>query len=422
MKMNRFKLKEIANIVNGATPSSLNVENYGGNIVWITPNDLSKQKKKYIYIGERNITEIGYNSCSTKLLPVDSILLSSRAPIGLIAINKVECCTNQGFKNLVINKEKCNVEFLYYYLKYHIKEIEKLGSGTTFKEVSKGLLEDYEVLLPLMDLQNKISKVLSNIDNKIELNNKINSELEAMAKTIYDYWFLQFEFPNEEGKPYKSSGGKMVWNDELKREIPEGWEVKKLGNYISLIRGVTYSKEDISFQEKKDFFPLLKSNNIQNGKIIYKDIIYVKKSLISENQILDKNSVFITMSSGSKEHMGKTAIIYDDLKYTFGAFCSKIKIQRDLFSFLSIFLTSKIFKNMLNNLTLGTSINNINNEYINNIKIVVPNPRILKQFDDKIKKIFEKQGKIIFENQELTSLRDFLLPLLMNGQVGFKEE
>lgn len=408
--MNKIKLSKLANINMGQSPKSENYCNNEGT-PFLQGNRTFGEKYPEIDIYTKQIT---------KLAKKGEILISVRAPVGDLNIAPVDLCIGRGLS--AINSFDSNNEFLYYCLKYNVRNILKQSSGTTYDSINRDILENFELITPKKEDYIKVGEILSKIDNKIELNNKINSELEAMAKTIYDYWFLQFEFPNEEGKPYKSSGGKMVWNDELKREIPEGWEVKKLGNYISLIRGVTYSKEDISFQEKKDFFPLLKSNNIQNGKIIYKDIIYVKKSLISENQILDKNSVFITMSSGSKEHMGKTAIIYDDLKYTFGAFCSKIKIQRDLFSFLSIFLTSKIFKNMLNNLTLGTSINNINNEYINNIKIVVPNPRILKQFDDKIKKIFEKQGKIIFENQELTSLRDFLLPLLMNGQVGFKEE
>lgn len=416
MKMNRFKLKEIANIVNGATPSSLNVENYGGNIVWITPNDLSKQKKKYIYIGERNITEIGYNSCSTKLLPVDSILLSSRAPIGLIAINKVECCTNQGFKNLVINKEKCNVEFLYYYLKYHIKEIEKLGSGTTFKEVSKGLLEDYEVLLPLMDLQNKISKVLSNIDNKIELNNKINSELEAMAKTIYDYWFLQFEFPNEEGKPYKSSGGKMVWNDELKREIPEGWEVKNLIDYCYLKNRINYNKEETVGEKYK----------IINVRDISSSSLFVNSNLLDEicispniadKYLVNKNDILIARSGSP----GQVRIISIKENMIFSGFIIKCEVKESKYKEYFIYVLKKI-ENLISTKSNGSILKNINQESLNMLKIVIPNMEIIDNFNSKIVSIHKKIENIMEENQELTSLRDFLLPLLMNGQIGFKEE
>lgn len=407
MKMNRFKLKEIANIVNGATPSSLNVENYGGNIVWITPNDLSKQKKKYIYIGERNITEIGYNSCSTKLLPVDSILLSSRAPIGLIAINKVECCTNQGFKNLVINKEKCNVEFLYYYLKYHIKEIEKLGSGTTFKEVSKGLLEDYEVLLPLMDLQNKISKVLSNIDNKIELNNKINSELEAMAKTIYDYWFLQFEFPNEEGKPYKSSGGKMVWNDELKREIPEGWEVKSIFDELSVQYGFPFATD--KFTDVKTDIPVVRIRDILTNTIsTYSNENVDEKYRLNEQDLLIgmdgnfhmnywiDNTSYLNQRSVRLRTKDTSNVSIIQVKYNIAPYI-KAKEER----------------------AGGSTVGHLSDKDLKELKILVPKTKKLREIlDNTLMKIVKNRK----ENQELTSLRDFLLPLLMNGQVGFKEE
>lgn len=417
-----MKIKDFAQIINGATPSTKNKEYFCGNIVWVTPKDLSINKSKYIRDSEKRITEDAYNSCSTEMIPCDSILLSSRAPIGLLAINKVKCCTNQGFKSLILDKTKANVEYIYYYLKCNIKKIELLGGGTTFKEISKTILENLEIDLPNYKLQYKIAKILSSIDNKIELNNKINDELEAMAKTIYDYWFLQFEFPNEEGKPYKSSGGKMVWNEELKREIPEGWEVNKLEEYISIIRGVNYKRDDVLSNKETNYIPLIKSNNIQNGQILFDDIIFVPQKLVNKNQILSKNSVLMTMSSGSKEHMGKTTIIYDSLDYTFGAFCSKIEIIEDMRCFLSIFFRSALFKTLIDNITSGTNINNISNEHLYNIKMTIPNEKVLQKFEDILNPILDKQGIIQKENQELTSLRDFLLPLLMNGQVGFKED
>ena len=137
MKRTKYKLEDIVKIVNGSTPSTTCSQYYDGNIVWITPKDLSEQKTKYIERGGRNITQEGYNSCSTQLIPANSILLTSRASIGLLAINTVECCTNQGFKNIVYDKSIVDVDYLYYYLKHHIAEIEALGAGTTFKEVSK---------------------------------------------------------------------------------------------------------------------------------------------------------------------------------------------------------------------------------------------------------------------------------------------
>ena len=138
-------LIDFAEIKNGATPSTANEANYGGDIVWITPKDLSDQQSKFVYQGERNITKQGFDSCSTSMLPTNSVLMSSRAPIGLVSIAKHEVCTNQGFKSF-IPKSISDSIYLYYYIKHHIKQIEQLGTGTTFKEVSRDDLCKFPIL------------------------------------------------------------------------------------------------------------------------------------------------------------------------------------------------------------------------------------------------------------------------------------
>lgn len=177
MKLIRCKLKDLGEIVGGSTPSTKDASNYGGDISWITPKDLTELKGRYIEKGARNITEKGYKSTSTKMLPIHSVLFSSRAPIGYVAINTKEVCTNQGFKSIIPN-EKTNYMFLYYLLKYHKSYIDSLGSGTTFKEVSGNVMKNIEVSVPnqLSD-QIKIAKILSIIDDKIEENNRTNNNL-----------------------------------------------------------------------------------------------------------------------------------------------------------------------------------------------------------------------------------------------------
>ena len=139
-------LVDFAEIKNGATPSTSDDTNYGGDIVWITPKDLSDQQSKFVYRGERNITKQGFDSCSTSMLPINSLLMSSRAPIGLISIAKHEVCTNQGFKSFIPKNMKDSI-YLYYYIKHHIKQIEQLGTGTTFKEVSRDDLCKFPILV-----------------------------------------------------------------------------------------------------------------------------------------------------------------------------------------------------------------------------------------------------------------------------------
>lgn len=187
MKFRKCKLSELGEIVGGATPSTKNKFNYGGNISWITPKDLTNLKGRFINRGERNITKEGFENSSTKMLPINSVLFSSRAPIGYIAINNMnEVCTNQGFKSIIPN-DKINYMFLYYLLKFNKDRIESLGSGTTFKEISGAVMKNIVVSIPEnKNDQLKIAKVLSKIDEKIELNTHINNNLYEIIKVQYN--------------------------------------------------------------------------------------------------------------------------------------------------------------------------------------------------------------------------------------------
>ena len=178
-------LSEIGKIVGGATPSTKKEENYGGDIPWITPKDLSNFSGRYISRGERNITEKGLKSCSTQIMPKNSILFSSRAPIGYVAIADNDLCTNQGFKSVVPN-DNINPLFVYYLLKFNKDKIEGLGSGTTFKEVSGTTMKNVIVKVPeTIEDQRRISSILDAIDKKIELNQEINNNLEQQAQAIF---------------------------------------------------------------------------------------------------------------------------------------------------------------------------------------------------------------------------------------------
>ena len=185
------KISDIGTVVGGATPSTKKPENYeNGTIAWITPKDLSTFTGRYIQRGERSITEIGLKSCSTQLLPKDTVLFSSRAPIGYVAIAANEVCTNQGFKSVIPN-ENTDPLFLYYLLKYNKDKIEGMGSGTTFKEVSGNTMKNIVVSVPTdKKVQKRISSMLGSIDDKIEENERINNNLEQQAQAIYQQMFI----------------------------------------------------------------------------------------------------------------------------------------------------------------------------------------------------------------------------------------
>jgi len=180
MKWKTCTIADIGTVVGGATPSTKKIENYeNGNIAWVTPKDLAGFSGRFISHGERNITEIGLKSCSTQMMPKHSVLFSSRAPIGYVAIANNELCTNQGFKSVVPN-ENTDYMFLYYLLRYNKEKIENMGSGTTFKEVSGNTMRGIEVTVPeSIEDQKKIASILSTIDDKIERNEAINKNLSA---------------------------------------------------------------------------------------------------------------------------------------------------------------------------------------------------------------------------------------------------
>lgn len=191
------KISDIGTVVGGATPSTKKSENYeDGKIAWITPKDLSTFSGRYIERGERNITEIALKSCSTQLLPPNTVLFSSRAPIGYVAIAANEVCTNQGFKSVIPN-ENTDPLFLFYLLKYNKDKIEGMGSGTTFKEVSGNTMKNIVVNVPTdKQVQEKIAAILGSIDDKIEENEQINNNLEQQVSILYQSWFEDFEITN----------------------------------------------------------------------------------------------------------------------------------------------------------------------------------------------------------------------------------
>ncbi len=174
------KISDLGTVVGGATPSTKNPENYeNGTIPWITPKDLSSFSGRYIRHGERNITKSGLKNCSAQMLPKNSVLFSSRAPIGYIAIAENELCTNQGFKSIIPN-ESTDPLFLYYLLKYNKNKIEGLSGGTTFQEISGNAMKNIEIKVPSdKKTQRKISSILGSIDDKIEKNKQINNNLAA---------------------------------------------------------------------------------------------------------------------------------------------------------------------------------------------------------------------------------------------------
>ncbi|WP_418626254.1 restriction endonuclease subunit S [Sellimonas intestinalis] len=278
-----------------------------------------------------------------------------------------------------------------------------------------------KVALPEYEQQVKSGDLFWAIEQKIRNNNKINAELEAMAKTIYDYWFLQFEFPNEEGKPYKSSGGKMVWDDELKREIPEEWEVCKIGECIRHINTGLNPRNNFKLGNGNVKYITVKNLTV-NGTIDFSDCDTIDeeaRKIVHKRSDVSKGDILFA----SIAPLGRCVIVQENPTHwdiNESVFCIRPDLNKLSSEFLYTFFMSNYFVKKAEHSSTGSVFNGIRVSTLEEMLILVPNQKIKDEFTNKVCGIFAKKYQNEKENEELVSLRDFFLPLLMNGQVGFK--
>jgi len=352
-----------------------------------------------------------YTKKITKMVTNGDILMSVRAPVGDLNFANRDICIGRGIAG--IKAQDGNNQFLFYCLKYNIKNLIRQGSGTTYDSVNKDVINDFDLIMPKnLKTRQIIGKILSDLDAKIELNNKINAELEAMAKTLYDYWFVQFDFPDANGKPYKTSGGKMVWNEELKREIPEGWEVKKIKKILKTELGGTPSTANEEYWYGN--IPWLNSGEITNFPIINAEASISKKAIESSaTSLMPKGTIVLSIT----RHIRPSILAIDACanQSVVGIYQSdKIKS-----SFLYPFIQNEVPRYMT--LRTGAQQPHINKQTIDSTLIVIPNEKVLNEYYKKADVVYDKIIINAFQNQELASLRDWLLPMLMNGQVSVGE-
>ncbi|KYF36026.1 MULTISPECIES: restriction endonuclease subunit S [Streptococcus] len=295
------------------------------------------------------------------------------------------------------DKNKVNPRYLSYYFKQNSfkKMMMNLAVGATMPSLNTKIMNSIELDLLPRESQDKIANILSAIDDKIQINNQINQELEAMAKTLYDYWFVQFDFPDQNGNPYKSSGGKMVYHPELKREIPEGWGVEKLGDVAYLKAGGDKPSNISEIQSKETPFPIY-SNGLDN-KGLYG---YTNKATIHKKSL--------TVSA-------RGTIGY--IQRRFSSFFPIIRLisvtpkEEKMIGYIENFLKSIQFENS------GSVQRQLTVPQIDKLYILVPKNEVLKKYHSMTINYYFEVENNEQQNQELIQLRDWLLPMLMNGQV-----
>ena len=380
----KYKISDIGTVVGGATPSTKKSENYeNGDISWITPKDLSTFCGRYIKQGERNITETGYRSCSTQLLPRNSVLFSSRAPIGYVAIAAKELCTNQGFKSVIPN-ENIDPLFLYYLLKYNKHNIESMGSGTTFKEVSANTMRNIIVFVPSdKRVQEKIASILGALDDKIEENERINNNLFQQAQALYKNRFIEMN-------PFN---GKM----------PTDWHLGTASEIIELhdSKRIPLSKRERTKLDK--IYPYYGATSVMD---------YVDRYIFDGIYLLLGEDGTVVDSKG-----------FPILQYVAGKFWvnnhAHIITGKEGFSVESLYLLFSLTS--VQSIVTGAVQPKISQTNLNKVPVIVPSTAELTAFDMVIQPIFTQIRNLRAENERLATTRDTLLPRLMSGELDVSD-
>ncbi|MDU6563104.1 MAG: restriction endonuclease subunit S, partial [Streptococcus sp.] len=321
-----------------------------------------------------------------------TLCITIAANIAETAILSYPMCFPDSIVGFNANPEKSSELFVYYFFEYIKKEIQKSASGSIQDNINIDYLSKMRIKVPEKKYQDKIVELLSSIDKKILLNNQINQELEAMAKTLYDYWFVQFDFPDQNGKPYKSSGGKMVYNTELKREIPEEWGVESVGNLLDKVT---------------------KSEKIENNSIEFVGRIpvidqsqkYIAGFTNNENALLQPQNGHVIFGDHTR------VVKYINFDYARGADGTQVLISNNEN------ISNVLLYHMIEDFDLSNYGYARHFKFLKEKIVIVPDKEVSSKFETQANVIYEKIKNNIFENLELTQLRDWLLPMLMDGQV-----
>ncbi|HEM2809182.1 TPA: restriction endonuclease subunit S [Streptococcus suis] len=349
-------------------------------------------KNANLYVTKNSDYYNEFGLSQSKLWEQGTLCITIAANIAETAILSYPMCFPDSVVGFNAHKNESSELFVYYVFELIKKEIQKTSSGSIQDNINIDYLTKLKLKVPNKGYQDRIVNLLSTIDKKILINNQINEELEAMAKTLYDYWFVQFDFPDENGKPYKSSGGKMVYNDQLKREIPEGWGVKQLGEL-----DIATGKRDANFGTENGQYDFWTT---ANEPIKADEYSFEGKAIL----IAGNGNFYINFTEGKFEAYQRTYVIQsadeNELLFMYPACLQSIEKLRKGSN-----------GSIIKYITIG-DIQNISQPHC---------PVVAKMFVDIFRPIMNTIQKNKQQNQELTQLRDWLLPMLMNGQVKVEE-
>ena len=415
-----MKIKDIGHVVTGKTPSTEIDEYYGGNIMFISPSDLHGDY--LIEESEKTITEEGLNSIETNSIGGLSVHTGCIGwDMGNVAMCNSRCATNQQINTITrFNESIADPRYVYYWLKGKKDYLFSIASVTRTPILSKSVFEDIDIPIPCLGLQKKVANLLSSIDEKIRINNKINDYLEEMAKTIYDYWFVQFDFPHENGKPYQSSGGKMVNSNG--HIIPESWTFCKVQDIISNICTGLNPRDNFKLGTG-DIKYITVKNLTPNGTLDFTGCDTIDES--ARTIVHNRSDIQIgDILFASIAPLGRCYLIQSEpTDWDINESVFSIRANTDIITpaFLYLYFMSDAFIKHATSSSTGSIFKGIRINTLLETELCVPPLSVILKFKERLASIFPLKSKNYEEIQRLSNLRDWLLPMLMNGQATIED-
>ena len=352
-----------------------------------------------------------YSSDIKKIAQEGDVLFSVRAPVGDVNIATQRCCIGRGIASL--RMKNGNQEYLYYLLREYRRYIETRESGTVFGSINKKGLEELKLPFPPKEEQEKIANILSSLDDKIQLNNEMNKTLEEMAQSIFKRWFVDFEFPNEDGKPYKSSGGEMV--DIELGMIPKGWEVKALGDICDVKGGKRLPKGKAVLDEKTEY-PYLRVTDITSGYVNMNSIKYIDEETREKisRYIIEYSDLYISIA-GTIGLVGSINKELDGASLTENMariICNNIEKY-----YMKLYLNYGEIQHLIKTRAVGSTQPKLPLYVIKDIPVLVPTDKVMNRFKEIIIPVYKSIEENLSNIETIVEIRDSLLPKLMSGEI-----
>ncbi|HDF0887354.1 TPA: restriction endonuclease subunit S [Staphylococcus aureus] len=405
-----YKVGDLCTFQEGYVNPSQKIEKYfDGPHKWVRAVDVNNNE---IFNTSRTLSEEGFKSAkkSAYKFPANSIVITKSGTIGRVAIIKDEMAGNRATINIVPNEKLVNLYYLFYLLITKRQDLENLAVGSVQKNLYISVLSTLKINVPELKKQNKIAKVLKNIDDKIASNRHIIANLQELSQTLFKRWFVDFEFPDENGNPYKSSGGEMV--DSELGEIPKGWNVKNLDDIANYVNGLAMQK--FKPTDNENSLPVVKIKELKNGSTDENSNRCTSeipdKALINDGDIIFSWSatLLVKMWCGGKAGLNQHLFKVSSDKYPKWFYYYWTKRYIDYFIGIA---NDK-----------ATTMGHINRKHLSHAKILIPNDSTLEKFSRTFDDLLEKELSVSKESKRLIELRDTLLPKLMSGEIEIPDD